>query len=145
MFIMYSYNSFGYALDTKGEVVGNTSNFTAADGNSISTVKITKRPRPGVIDDNDDLLTETSTVDAQVPPAGDVKKKKGSKDSSVMRAARAEAAREFDLGIGDRNGPWTEYRDDDMELLKTIEMENQAKRTAIVSFTVLYFLCGSRV
>jgi hypothetical protein len=126
-------------VDTKGDVVGNADKFKETSGESVSTVKAMKRPRPGLlepVDADDDTNVSASVVKGNV----DLKKKKGSDimSSAVMRAARAEAAREFDLGMADANGPWAEYRDDDMELLKTIEMENQAKRTAQVCVKCLF-------
>jgi pre-mRNA-processing factor 17 len=185
----HTYNAYGYAIGTSGDVVGNAETFKKQGGDSVSTIKPVKRARAdgspsgsatagegGAAEDDAAVGGEdkdsaepaagalaTEALLAKLPGSSGVggvnkaaaaekggavvvaagnqkqKKKKGSSgDDAVMRAARAEAAREFDLqgddggeGGGRDAGPWAEYRDDDMELLNTLAAENSAKREAV--------------
>jgi len=99
----HTYNSYGYAMDTRGQVVGDSGAYRDQQGDSVSTMKPAKRKRSG---------------------------KKA--EDPILKAARAEAAREFDLGSGGGSGglgggPWAEHRDEDAELLEEIEAKNHAR------------------
>jgi len=154
----HTYNAYGYAIGTSGEVVGDAKKFHAAGGDSVSTLKPAKRPRPGAQGEaaavDEDVHSDGSTDDSDEggpspPPAaaaaasaassasagagaggkGAKKKKASAMDGSVMRAARAEAAREFSLGMDpDAGGCWAEHRSEEAELLATLESENDARR-----------------
>mmetsp|Transcript_24662 Transcript_24662/g.33817 ORF Transcript_24662/g.33817 Transcript_24662/m.33817 type:complete len:608 (-) Transcript_24662:351-2174(-) len=100
----HTYNNFGYAVDTEGEVCGSVKKSEEASHNSVSTMRPEKRKRAKKGDDKS--------------------------DGATMKAAKAEAMRELELGA-EVDGPWSSMPDEpEDELLATIEKENDDKREA---------------
>jgi len=148
----HTYNSYGYAVGTSGEVVGDARKFHSSGGDTVNSALPSKRPRSPVggvtatatttaaadsqagDDGSGSSSTVVTTVEAAVAPlaggasgggGGGGKKKKNSEGAS-LRAARLEAARAFELG-GDPDqelGPWSEYKSEEDQLLATIEVND---------------------
>ena len=115
----HTFNSMGYAVGVDGAQVGDVSKASANDGQSVSTLQPKAKASTESMSSSSSSTT-TTTRKGKSRKGGDM----------ALESARAEAVREFELGQDPevQNGPWAEYRDDDEELLKTIEAENDARR-----------------